>query len=364
MKTIHLYASLGNRKKTAAGGGQTSARRLVEVLVGMGYDVQIVNRMVPPYTSESLGMKLYKYIGYFIDPFRWYFHLIRSERKGAVTLSIIYGGKLFPFYFLFVKISKWLNFKSIIYLKGAFTKEKYASLSSRLKESFRAGMSYSDVALFEGLDGEEIAKQILPEKRFVWLPNYIENDFMPKLVADKPTDTINMMYFGRIDPGKNVLMIIDIFDTLCKKYENLRLSLIGSGDSNYTTLVEERINRSVNKDKILKRPRIEHNELKNFLPRQHYFIFPTESEGHSNALTEAMAYGVVPIASRKGFNAVVVGNDRIIVDEMKVDCYVETIIDIMESGITKSLSNEMHDRVQKKFSQSIIENKLKEAIEN
>ena len=47
------------------------------------------------------------------------------------------------------------------------------------------------------------------------------------------------------------------------------------------------------------------------LQKAHFFVFPSQEkmEGHSNSLTEAMTFGVVPIVSAAGFNASIVGKN-------------------------------------------------------
>lgn len=356
--TIHLYASLGDRNKTAAGGGQTSARRLVKVLEGLGYEVQVVNRIIPAYTSESLVEKIHKIAGYFIDPFRYFFHLLFKSRRNGVSFVIMYAGRLFPFYFSFVRIGKLLGFRTVIYIKGSFTKDKYQSLSTRMKESYASGLRKVDLAFYEGKDGEETSLKVNPQTKAVWLPNYIENDFMPKCLVKRDLEPINIMYFGRLDPGKNIILVVETFDLLCQRLDNIRLNIVGSGESEYTKLIEKRISQSPYKDRIIRTSRIDHDKLKEFLPSQHFYLFPTESEGHSNALTEAMAYGVVPIASRRGFNASVVGNDSIIVDEMKAEAYRDVVMNVLENDIFDSLSNEMFERVRTHFNQTVVEKKL------
>ena len=167
MKKIHIFASLGNRKKLPAGGGQTSARRLVKVLEGLKYDVRVVNRTVTAYTSESFYSKLYKCFGYLIDPIRWFFHLLFGKRKDSAILVIGYSGSLFPYYFLFVKIGKLLGYKTVIYIKGGFTTEKYNNLKPFSKNSYIKGLKKADVALYEGEEGATISTNVQPDTKAV-----------------------------------------------------------------------------------------------------------------------------------------------------------------------------------------------------
>ena len=74
-------------------------------------------------------------------------------------------------------------------------------------------------------------------------------------------------------------------------------------------------------------PACQYEELVAFLKLSHFFLFPTHEygEGHSNSLTEAMSYGVVPVASDWGYNKSVVGDDNLIVDGYDARMYSDII---------------------------------------
>lgn len=44
-------------------------------------------------------------------------------------------------------------------------------------------------------------------------------------------------------------------------------------------------------------------------------------EGHSNSLTEAMTFGVVPVVSTAGFNASIVSNEELVVSDINPERY-------------------------------------------
>ena len=366
IKTIHVYASLGNRKKLPAGGGQTSARRLVKVLENQKYDVSVVNRTVTPYTSESLYSKFYKCYGYLVDPIRWSFHLLFGKKKNSAILVIGYSGSLFPYYFLFVKIGKLLGYKTIIYIKGGFTTEKYNHLKQFSKNSYITGLEKTDIAMYEGEEGVTISNKVQPNTKAVWIPNYVENGFAPLCCPSKPEDTINLLYFGRIHYNKNILLIIDVFDKLCGKFSNMNLTIIGSGLHDYEQKIEQRIIESPYKNRIKRLARISHDELKTIITSQHFFVFPSTEiqEGHSNALNEAMSYGLVPVVSNNNFLPNIVGNSRLVAKNMTIDAYASIIENVIDSGDYATLSQEMYKRVKNSFTQNVVENKLKEVINN
>ena len=365
IRKIHVFASLGNRKKLPAGGGQTSARRLVKVLENQKYNVSVVNRTVTAYTSESLYSKFYKCYGYLVDPIRWFFHLLLGKKKDSAILVIGYSGSLFPYYFLFVRIGKLLGYKTVVYIKGGFTTEKYNRLKQFSKNSYITGLEKTDVALYEGEEGATISMNVQPDTKAVWIPNYVENGFAPHCFPSKSEDSINLLYFGRIHYNKNILLIIDIFDKLCDKFSNMNLTIIGSGLRNYELEIEKRIKKSPNKDRIKRLARVSHDDLKTIIDSQHIFVFPSveAQEGHSNALNEAMSFGVVPVVSNNNFLPSIVGNKRLVIDEMTVDEFVRVIEDVIESGDYDKLSREMYERVQQEFTQSVVEKKLKETLD-
>ena len=364
INSIHLFASLGDIKKVAAGGGQTSARRLVRVLESLDYTVEIVNRTIPPYTIETVGEKLYKIIGFVIDPIRYFFHLFFKSRKKSVAMLIGYSGNLFPYYFLFIKIGKLLGFKTIFYIKGGFTETKYNSFPNRIQNCYKKELKYADIALYEGEEGAKLSAKIRPETKSFWLPNYVEKDFECTHYHTKPQDTIKLLYFGRIHRDKNVIMIVDVLDHLIVN-NNYSLTIVGSGETEYERLLDNRIAESPNAEKVERIPRIPHEKLKELLETHHFFVFPSveKQEGHSNSLNEAMSYGLVPIVSDNNFLPSIVGNDRLVLHEMSAGAYAEVIEDVVKSGDYEQLSRQMFERVRSKFVQSIIEQKLKEIID-
>lgn len=365
-RTIHIFASFGNRKKLAAGGGQTSARRLVQLLENLKYNVKVTNRHIPPYTSDTFFLKVYKFYGYIIDPIIWSFHLLFSNTKNGIALIIGYSGLLFPFYFLFVLIAKILNYKTIIYIKGGFTEKKYKSFPHWLQMTYKKGLYYSDIALYEGEEGITISKNTYPKTEAVWIPNYIENNFAPISYPKKNKDTINLIYFGRIHPSKNILLVVDIFEQIYVKFHNVYLTIVGSGNDIFESIIADRIDQSPYNSNINKMPRQSHQQLKKILSSQHFFIFPSleEQEGHSNSLNEAMSFGLVPIVSDTNFLPSIVGTNRLVAQDMSVETYSNIIIDVIENGDFEELSQKMYERVKQNFTQEIVEKRMNNIIDN
>jgi glycosyltransferase involved in cell wall biosynthesis len=95
-------------------------------------------------------------------------------------------------------------------------------------------------------------------------------------------------------------------------------------------------------------------EIEKRLSEEHIFLFPTRhsGEGHSNALTEAMASGLVPICSDHGFNRDVVGDCGFIMPaDATADDYAAVLLAAVRSpGLLRDLSFRARSRTERLYS--------------
>ena len=92
------------------------------------------------------------------------------------------------------------------------------------------------------------------------------------------------------------------------------------------------------------------------MKKSHFFVFPSaeKKEGHSNSLTEAMAFGVVPIASDAGFNSTVIGKQELIIHGFNAKEYADCIEQIWDSGNWRNYSQFIYSRVINNFTEEIV----------
>lgn len=104
--------------------------------------------------------------------------------------------------------------------------------------------------------------------------------------------------------------------------------------------------------------------MKTILSDQHFYLFPSNEprEGHSNALNEAMSFGIVPVVSSNNFLPDIVKNPKLVSSDFDSNSYVNIISSIIDNGIYSSLSKEMFARVQNNFTQSVVEKNLEEEL--
>ncbi len=105
-----------------------------------------------------------------------------------------------------------------------------------------------------------------------------------------------------------------------------------------------------------------HDRLKEHLADKHFYIFPTSEprEGHSNALTEGMAWGLIPVATDIGFNRAIVGDDMLIVKQLSAKAFDDIIANVVDSGKIQEQSERAYHRIQSNYTEDIVYNRLKE----
>lgn len=111
------------------------------------------------------------------------------------------------------------------------------------------------------------------------------------------------LYAGRFDEEKGVELLLDVWQT--GRLANAQLCLVGAGPMQ--AALEQRA-RALGAQAKFFPPA---TDLRPYFAAADVFLLPSYSEGISNALLEAMAHGVAPLASDVGGNRTVISNPEI-----------------------------------------------------
>lgn len=165
---------------------------------------------------------------------------------------------------------------------------------------------------------------------------------------------INLIYFGRITESKNVDVIIIALSILLKNGFQAKLDLIGGYSEEYIQRLkscEESV--QIPHGKVVYHGAQPLSYIAEKLKSAHYFLFPSQEkkEGHSNSLTEAMAFGVVPIVSKVGFNESISGDPKLVVSEFSPQGFADRIMEIEATGQWDRLSLFVYNRVVERFTE-------------
>ena len=254
MNTIYFFASFGDMNKLPGGGGQTAARRLLDMLRKLGYHVITYNRH-RYYFENRIIDRISTLLFAAIDPVLYCLFLLFRHRRSAATLYMGYTGSILWFDYMIAKVSKMLGFKSIMYLAGGKAKWSFEEGSKSYRKLFKKTMMMYDEVMTEGEINMGLVKSVSSKTKTFYLPNFTENGFAPSELPKKSVDKINICYFGRIDAQKNVLLSIEVFNSLSKKYDNIYYQLVQATlfSENGITIKELMVTNELSKSTIISR---------------------------------------------------------------------------------------------------------------
>lgn len=355
LENIYVFANTGNMNELPKSGGQTSARRVIRGLEQLGYRVHPIKK----HRSEWKGRWAHMVeilLFAFLDLMKIIGRLMFKRRKGATFMMFTYAGSLVPLEFIITAVVKCLGHKSIYYLKGGKILDTYPTGSRLHKWMFKKIMDWQSLILFEGMESLEIVKSIT-HTPLVYFPNYVADDLLD-LYEEKVQEPIGILYFGRVAPAKNVHVSIEAFHLLCKKYPDIKLTIIGGSTRGltYAKKIDEMILQSPYHDQILRLGNSSFDVLLGAMKTSHFFIFPSQeaAEGQSNSLTEAMTQGLIPIVSDWHFNKTVVGCDELVVKGFDAADYAKAIDRILSSNQIEHYSSLMRNRISKHYTESAV----------
>ena len=360
IKKFYAFGNFGKMTEVPKSGGQSSARRVIAGLEKMGYKVDTVSRRRCVMEGKLIHF-IETHSFAIIDLVKILKHIMFGSRKTSVFLMLTYGGKLAPYELIITLVVRMLGYKSITYMKGGQFMDFYNNGTKCYQWLVKKNMDLQAQVWFEGIPSLEIVKQI-SNINLVYYPNYLTDDNIVDPIPVRTKDKLNLLYFGRVTPDKNVDIIIKAFNILCKKYDDVYLTIIGgSGYSkSYVKEVDAMIDNSPYKTHITRKGLTPFAEIKDVMTSQHMFVFPSNArcEGHSNSLNEAMGQGLIPIVSDYHFNRAIVDDDRLVVDGFEPQAYADKISYIRENYDLNEISSKMRDRVRDNFSFDIVNNRI------
>ena len=148
---------------------------------------------------------------------------------------------------------------------------------------------------------------------------------------------------------------------LQKEFNNITLTMLGNGQAELLEKVKAQMKESLQPGSYQLLPGCSHDELKAVFFDKHFYVFPSqqEREGQSNAVTETMSYGIIPIASPQGFSRSTIGDDYLIVEELTPEAYAERIAAIIRNGEIDKYSQFVRKRFLENYTEKAVFDKAK-----
>ncbi len=181
---------------------------------------------------------------------------------------------------------------------GDLAKLKKKPGGLRRLDTFRSQVD-AFIAISHEID-DELADVNMPSSRRVFIPNGVDaHRFQPTISAEKKAlrQQLNLpqgplvIFTGRLAPEKRIDDVISIWPAVRQAHPDATLVIVGSGDE-ATRL------QSMAGNGVMFMGRIE--DVAPYLRCADIFILPSETEGLSNALLEAMACGLAAVVTTVG----------------------------------------------------------------
>lgn len=296
-----------------------------------------------PYKKSDTGIKvnggLFDLIYYLIQliNFVWQFRKIKKQT------GIIHVHGVPWVSFIGVQVGRFYRIPVLIKESTTIGFQKYDDIL--LGERMRATVvKYGTFIAISQFIKNEMLRWGIPENRIFYIPNGVE-------VADQPASEsstdFNILFVGNLSQGaaKGLDVLLSAMQNVVKQYPTARLLVAGNNPdpvswNNYVSGLA--INNNVD---FLG----SENKLTEVYKKTTVFVSPSRREGLSNALLEAMAYGLPCIVTNISGSQDMIENSisGLVVEPDNVAQLTEAILKIFSSSaVRKTMRQEAHARVK------------------
>jgi len=167
---------------------------------------------------------------------------------------------------------------------------------------------------------------------------------------------IKILFAGRLIKDKGILLLVEAFNELKKKYNNIELIIAGDGP------LKEEISQV---DGIILTGRLEHEEIMRLCGKADIFVNPSYSEGMPTSLLEAGLMKCAIVATPVGGTVELIEDG---VDGILCNTNVESIKEklemlILNTELRESLKEKIHIKICDKFTWDKTAEKVQQIIE-
>lgn len=260
-----------------------------------------------------------------------------KKTKGKM---VIYHG---PYKSEFTKGYKIKCIFSDLYFKFHKKYKKTACIAkSILAEDFLKSKGFSNVKTAGvGLDTNRFSADIP------------KSEIIEKLEVKKQTENLKyILYIGRIEERRSVLMLLESFKKAAEKNPSIHLVLIGKGEKEYIENCFDFIKQNDLTDKITYIDALPNAQVKFAFKMSDVFLLPTQYEIFGMVLLEAMFFGTPVITTNNGGSATLIknGENGIICSSLNSDDWAAAILSITENEKLKNtISQNAEDTIKNNF---------------
>lgn len=297
---VYITGPIAASGEAARGGYQSCNRRTIDALSARGVDVQALPY---PHPRAHGWRKMSEYLIGFLG---LYGQILRCRRGSILHITAV-GAHFIYIEWPLVQFGRLRGCRVIFDVRAGAARMLYEGGHGLFRRVYRSILASADEVMVEGEAFVPFLGSLLGRPP-VLLPNHLDVDALPaRPAADALPESgpLALIFVGRIARQKGVDIALEACRSLQSAGLAVRLQLVGDGEPDYLASLRRQA-EGLDVQWLGSRPP---DEVLAMLRKADFFLFPTFhfGEGQSNALTEAMACGCVPIASDHGFNASVIG---------------------------------------------------------
>ena len=228
------------------------------------------------------------------------------EEHGRAPFDVIHAQYGYPTGLAALQASRELGLPNVVSIQGGDGHWVGTSCCGTHKRAMLAVLGHAGALL---IGSRSFAREVegnhgTPPERFTIIPGAVETArFAPR--EDRPLGALSdepvLLYHGRVDRRKGVLVLLDAFAELAAERPPLRLVVSGIGPD--TDAVAGRARELGLEGRVEQRGYASYDEAPAMYRRGDVFVSPTFAEGFSNTILEAMASGL-PIVSTRAVGVV------------------------------------------------------------
>lgn len=267
---------------------------------------------------------------------------IKKMAKKMIIYHGPYSSKFTKGYNLKCKVSDF------IYLFHKDYKNTPCIAKSKLAEEFLRKKGFKNVTTIGvGLDNARFNEKVNKNQKVIELEN-----------AKKDEKLRYLLYIGKIERRRNTLFLINLLNEINKTKNNVKLILIGKGESKYIEKVKNEIEKYNLDDKIIYIEKMKQEELSNIYKISDIFLLPTEYEIFGMVLLEAMYFGLPVITTYNGGSSTIIENGKNgFIEDININKWKDIILkNLYNKVVSVNAKKTIEDNyIWNKLSQKLIE---------
>ncbi|MGO4574248.1 glycosyltransferase family 4 protein [Microvirga sp. 2TAF3] len=351
MKVI-LCGPIAQPGTPALGGFQSANLRLAELFKRLSYKVEPLPYPIPQ------GHRIAKAAAYATGFLRMAYKLSSPSREAEVLHITPLIRHFLPFELLLVRIAKWRKRLIVVDMRAGDQIINYRRRGSFYRMLYRALVTSADAVTFEGKSYDPFIAELAPSA-----PRQLISNFVPSTLLNQRSPAHRghapvMVYVGKLCPSKGVFRAAKLFQEIKRQAPEAQIKFVGAGPQDVKAALVAQL---AGYDGVTFAGSLSMEEIIPVLDTANFFIFLSTfpGEGHSNALTEAMARGCVPVCTQHGFNVDVVGSAGIVLGhEEQESALAARVLSCWQSQAWEQMSRDAALRAEKYFSDTAVSTAL------